>query len=84
MQDEVVRGAVADVGVAVQVRTCTPESAKRVLPSLITLSAIVAVLAVVDQREMHGAHRAGFAARGDRQRELAQAALEELQIRDDR
>ena len=84
MQHEVVRGAVADVRVAVQVRDVHARVLEARLAELDHAVRDRAVLAVVDQREVHGAHHAGLAPGGDGERELAQAALEELEVRADR
>ena len=81
MQDEIVRCAIADVGVAVQIRDVHARVREARLAELDHAVGDAAVLAVVDQREMDRAHRARLASRGDGERELAKAPLEEPQVR---
>ena len=81
MQHQVVRGAVADVRVTVQERQLHVRVLEAALRELDRFLRDRAVAGVVDQRERYRAHRAVLARRADREHELAQAPLEQPEVR---
>ena len=83
VQHQVVRDAVADVGVTVEIGHLDAGVGEARLAEPDHLIRDGAILAVVDQRDGDAAHAAILARGADRERELAQAALEQHRIRAD-